>query len=82
MNIYRHQFIVSCPANSKPIIYALEIQSEKMIYAEKIIVACAMWQSEFHEKMADSLAFQFPNTRQVLRAHHHGVDIETQRGFE
>lgn len=81
MNIYRHRFIVQCPANSKPIIYDLEIQSDKMIHVEKIMVACAMWQQEYHEKMADSLAHQFPNTHQILKAHHHGVDIETRRGL-
>lgn len=80
MNIYRHQFVVRCPANAMPIIYQLEVQSLKMIYVEKIVVACQMWQQEFHEKIADALAMQFPGTRQVLRAHHHGVDVETQRG--
>jgi hypothetical protein len=81
MNIYRHQFVVACPANSKAIIYDLEILSQKMIYVEKIVIACAVWQSEYHEKMADSLAYQFPDTYQVLKAHHHGVDIETRRGI-
>lgn len=80
MNIYRHQFVVRCPANAMPIIYQLEVQSLKMIYVEKIVVACQMWQQEFHEKIADALAMQFPGTRQVLRAQHHGVDVETQRG--
>lgn len=80
MNIYRHQFIVACPANSKPIIYDLEIQADKMIYVEKIVIACGLWQSEYHEKIADNLACQFPDTRQILKAHHHGVDIETRRG--
>lgn len=82
MNIYRHQFIVQCPANARPVIYDLEIQSHKMIHVEKIAVACQMWQQEFHEKIADALALQFPETKQTLKAHHHGVDIETRRGFE
>lgn len=80
MNIYRHQFVCVCPANRMPIVYQLEVQSLKMIYVEKIVVACQMWQQEFHEKIADALAQQFPGTHQVLRAHHHGVDVETQRG--
>lgn len=80
MNIYRHQFVCLCPANKQPIIYQLEVQSMNMIYVEKIVVACQMWQQEYHEKLADALAKQFPGTRQVLKAHHHGVDIETQRG--
>lgn len=82
MNIYRHQFVVACPANAKPIIYDLEVKSERMIYVEKIVVACALWKSEYHEKMADHLAQQFPGTRQVLKAHHHGVDVETIRCAE
>jgi hypothetical protein len=80
MNIYRHQFVCACPANKQPIIYQLEVRSLKMIYVEKIVVACQMWQQEFHEKIADALELQFPGTLQVLKAHHHGVDIETQRG--
>lgn len=79
INIYRHTFIVQCPANRMPIIYQLEVQSEKMIYVEKIVVACQMWQQEFHENIADSLAKLFPGTKQILRAHHHGVDVETVR---
>ncbi len=80
MNIYRHQFVVRCPANRMPIIYQLEVRSEKMIYVEKIVVACQMWQQEYHEKIADVLESLFPGTHQVLKAHHHGVDVETQRG--
>lgn len=80
MNTYRHQFVVTCPADNTAIIYNLEIHSEKMIYAEKIVVACRVWQQEYHEKMADSLISQFPGTLQILRAHHQGVDIETRRG--
>jgi len=81
MNIYRHQFVVQCPANRQAIIYQLEVRSEKMIYVEKIVIACQMWAQEYHEKIADALALQFPGTEQILRAHHHGVDVETQRGM-
>ena len=80
MNIYRHQFVCRCPNNSLPIIYQIEVQSKKMIYVEKIVIACQMWQQDYHDKIADALAGQFPGTYQVLRAHHHGVDVETQRG--
>ncbi len=80
MNIYRHRFAARCPNNGQAIIYDLEIQSDRPIYVEKIVLACQLWQSGFHEKIADALAYQFPDTRQFLRAHHHGVDIETVRG--
>lgn len=80
MNIYRHRFSCRCPNNGISIIYDLEIRSQKMIYVEKIVLACQLWQQEHHEKLADALAAQFPGTIQVLKAHHHGVDIETCRG--
>jgi hypothetical protein len=81
MNIYRHQFVCVCPSNKAQIIYELEIQSETMIHVEKIVIACQMWQEAYHEKVADNLHYQFGG-RQILKAHHHGVDIETRRGFE
>jgi hypothetical protein len=52
-----------------------------MIHVEKIVIACQMWQEAYHEKVADNLHYQFGG-RQILKAHHHGVDIETRRGFE
>ena len=79
MNIYRHQFVCMCPENAAPIIYNLEIQSAKMIRVEHIVVACQLFQQAFHEKIADDLHARF-GERQILRAHHHGVDIETVRG--
>lgn len=81
INIYRHRFVCKCPNNSLPIIYYLEVQSKDLIHVEKIVIACQLWQTEYHEKIAEGLASQFPNTRQILTAHHHGVDIETHRGF-
>lgn len=80
MNIYRHNFISACPNNGQQINYALVVFSDHMIHVEKITVACAMWNPAFHEKIADALFEQFPGTFQVLKAHHHGVNIETQRG--
>lgn len=81
MNIYRHQFVAACPNNKKAIIYALEVQSARIIYAEHIVTACALWREGFHEAIADELFRRF-GERQILRAHHHGVDIETRRGFD
>lgn len=79
LNIYRHRFICVCPENAQPIIYDLEIQAGKMIRVEHIVVACALFQQAFHENIANDLHKRF-GEYQVLRAHHHGVDIETQRG--
>jgi hypothetical protein len=81
MNIYRHQFVCVCPENAKPIIYNLEIQTEAVhvIRVEHIALACGLYQQAFHEKIADDLFRRFGGL-QVLKAHHHGVDIETRRG--
>jgi hypothetical protein len=78
VNIYRHQFISTCPENGKPIIYQLEIQADKMIRVEHIVTACQLYQQDFHERIADDLFARFGAT-QTLKAHHHGVDIETIR---
>lgn len=74
---YTHRFVVLCPNNKRPIDYTLVIETDHMIQVEKIVIACRLWQEQYHEKMAEHLAQQFPGTKQVLTAHHHGVDIET-----
>ncbi|CAN7304586.1 hypothetical protein LJR296_001428 [Cupriavidus necator] len=79
MNIYRHQFVCKCPANGAMIVYALEIASKAMIHAEHIVAACALHRSGYHEAIADAL-HQALGGQQTLRAHHHGVDIESLRG--
>lgn len=79
MNIYRHQFVCACPANSKPIIYALEITATFMIHVEHIVIACQLHQSAYHEHIASDLHKRFGGLV-VLKAHHHGVDIETRLG--
>lgn len=79
MNIYRHQFIAACPGNGSQIIYALEIQSMSMIHVEHITLACKLHNKGYHEAIADDLHNRFGG-RQVITAHHHGVDIETIRG--
>lgn len=80
-NIYRHQFVSRCPNNNQPIIYALEIEADKVIHVEHIVTAAALHQDAYHEEIADRLHLRFGG-RQILKAHHHGVDIETRRGFE
>lgn len=81
MNVYRYQFVTTCPNNGRAIVYALEIQSDRVIYVEHIVTACALWREGFHEAIADDLFGRF-GQRQVMTAHHHGVDIETRRGFD
>lgn len=80
MNIYRYEFVSACPSNNQQIIYRLEIQTDSMIYVEKIVTAAALQKKAYHENIADAFHKEFGG-RQILTAHHHGVDIETRRGF-
>lgn len=81
MNVYRHQFVSHCPNNDQAIIYALTIETGETIYAEHITTATALHKRAFHEAIADDLYARFGG-KQVITAHHHGVDIETRRGFD
>lgn len=81
MNIYRHRFIAKCPHNGAPILYSLEIETDELIHVEHIVTACALVDSGFHEEIADSLSKRFSG-RHTIKAHHHGVDVETRRGFD
>jgi hypothetical protein len=78
-NIYRHQFIAECPNNGQAIVYTLQITSDKTVMVEHIVTACAMIWRGFHEDIADQLHERFGG-QQVIKASHHGVDIETLRG--
>jgi hypothetical protein len=79
VNIYRHTFVATCPANGQAIIFNLEIRKPEMIRVEHITMACALHKTGYHEDIADELYARFGGL-QVIRAHHHGVDIETVRG--
>lgn len=81
MNIYRYQFVSACPANDMPIVYSLVIEAEKKIYVEHIMTEAALHKRGYHEDIADAMHARL-GCRQTLKAHHHGVDIETKRGFE
>lgn len=78
-NIYNHTFVAECPSNHQPIVYALTISHDQMVKVEHIVMACALIKRGFHEDIADQLHDRFGGSH-VLRAHHHGVDIESHRG--
>lgn len=78
MNRYRHRFTCTCPNNGVRVEYVLEVETAGMIMVEAIVEACRV-EKAFHEDLADQLHAKLGG-RQVLRAHHHGVDIETVRG--
>lgn len=78
MNIYRHQFVSKCPVNLDAIIYSLEIQKNDFIPAEAIEKACKV-EMTLHENLANNLFEEFGG-KQVLKAVHGRVEIETIRG--
>lgn len=79
MNIYNRQFVAECPNNGQSIIYNLRIETVgRVILVEHIVTATALIKRGYHEQIADELHQRFGG-RQALRAHHHGVDIETIR---
>lgn len=80
MNKYRYVFTRTCPNNGLTIKYSLLIKSPNVLMVESIIEEVDnLPESGFHEAFADTLTRVLPGL-QTLRAHHHGVDIETTRG--
>jgi hypothetical protein len=83
LNIYRCEFISRCPNNREFILYSIEIvkPSDETIYVEHITIAAQLYNEAFHEQIADFFYKRFGG-EQVLKAFHHGVHIETRRGFD
>lgn len=79
MNRYTTTFMVKCPVNKKIIRYTLTIEAHEKILVEDILQGVdALPSIGFHEDIADKLEACLLG-RHLLRAHHHGVDIETVR---
>jgi len=83
MNSYTLDFSTRCPVNGARIRYTLRIETPAalMLPAEQLIATVEELESGaplFHEEIADRLAAAFPG-KHTMRAHHHGVDIETTR---
>lgn len=76
MNIYRYSFISKCPSDGTEVQYNLEITSPGKILAEDIRAICDAGPSH-HEELANKLAPL--GGRQVMKARHMGVEIETIR---
>lgn len=77
-NTYRYRFVSDCPNNGMPIQYTWTLETISMIQVEDLMAAAAEYSAAYHEQIADALAAKFIG-RHTLRAHHHGVDIETVR---
>lgn len=83
MNIYRHAFTLTCPNNGQTIAYRLTITTIHVLMVEDITAACVEAQQlgkPYHENVADMLHAKFGG-QQCMVAFHHGVQIETHRGF-
>ena len=79
MNRYSRTFVPVCPNDGQPIIYDLTIETHgRMIQVEHIVTATKMIKRGYHEQIADELHRLFGG-RQVIRARHIDVDIETVR---
>jgi hypothetical protein len=78
VNIYRRTFYCKCPNNSQLIEYHFELMTDKMVQVEDIVEFCDTFDIGYHEAIAEKLVGRFGG-RQVLKAHHHGVDVETRR---
>ena len=81
MNIYTYVFVVNCPLNSESIIYTLVLRHLEKVLVEHIKTACSLFKVGHHEDIADELFRRFGG-EQVLTAHHHGVDLRSERGGE
>jgi hypothetical protein len=80
MNIYKINFVRACPNNDLKISYQLRIETPHVLMVEAIVDEVGnLDEKGFHEAYADTLTRCLPG-RQILTAHHHGVDIETVRG--
>lgn len=78
MNIYRHEFWTKCPNNGQLIGYKFELQTSERFMVERIVEDCKRFKEGFHEDIADQLLKMYGG-HQVLKAFHHGVEIETFR---
>lgn len=85
MNAYTIEFHVACPVNGVRVKYTLRIETPArlMLPVEQLVAEIEAIEGDpaFHEDLADRLASKFPGN-QTMKAHHHGVDIETTREGE
>lgn len=81
MNQYAIEFFINCPKNGIRIKYMLMISTPgpRVIMVEDITAFVDTLKSEYHEAMADKFYSRFGGI-QIMRGHHHGVDITTTRG--
>jgi len=81
MNIYCFKFECECPNNQQRIAYRVEIRSAQTIMVENIAGFFLSFTAAYQEDIADQ-SYQRFGGQQTISAHHHGVDIETRRGWQ
>lgn len=81
MNIYRFKFEAECPNNQQRIAYLVEIRITQTIMVENIARHFLSLTEGYHEDIADE-SYQRFGGMQTITAHHHGVDVETRRGWK
>lgn len=79
MNKYTYEFYNTCPNDKERIEYCLVVESDEVIMCERIVEACVLMDSLYHETIADNLFTEFGG-KQVITAIHQGVKVETFRG--
>lgn len=80
LNIYRGWFTARCPNNGKRITYNFELHLRRRVLVETIIAYCDnLTAPAYHEAIADKFLNRFGGF-QIIRASHHGIEIETHRG--
>ena len=79
MNKYTTQFFCFCPTNGVRILYTWIVETNQVHMVEDLIDVVTLHDKGYHEAIADDLHKEFGG-KQILKANHHGVDIETIRG--
>ncbi len=82
MNIYHTTFKAICPNNGLIVTYHLTVETREKIMVESIMRACHIESRAYHEDLADKIYAAIGAGRHTLKAFHHGVHIETRRGFD
>lgn len=81
MNRYRIQFATRCPKNGIRVNQELLIEHKGVIDVELIVSAIEEIERSrpmYQEAIADLLSCKLPG-KLTIKAHHHGVDITTER---
>ena len=82
LNCYRLSFVANSPDgdSDEPVIYHLEIKTDRMIRVEHIKTATSLIKKGYHEDIADELIERFGGEQRIT-ATHQGIEIESYRSL-